>query len=132
MIKGRSDGEIFPPVISIEYATARRDQLTNNPNLKVPISFSIDYRMDTQSYLLGIYIGAGVLVSLSFVLSFMRIWNWNKRSGRYGCDQVTLFKFFISVAGFIANSLFFVIVFGTLYWLIVYRGKLFFSKIFLA
>lgn len=112
-------------MIAIEYASARRDQLAANP--KLPINFSIDYRMDTQGYLLAIYIGAGTLAALSIAISCMRIWNWNKRSGRYGCDQVTLFKFFISAVGFVGNSLFFVVVFGTLYWLIVYRGCLLFK-----
>lgn len=123
LISGKSDGEIYPPVISIEYATARRDQLANNPNLKVPVSFRIDYRMDTESYLLVVYISAGVLIFLAIMLSCLRIWNWNKRSGRYGCDQVTLFKFLMSVCGYVANTLFFLVVLATLYWLIVYRGQ---------
>lgn len=121
-MSGKSAGEIFPPVITVEYATARRDQLQTQPDLQVDVSFSIEYRMNVNSYLLAIYISAGVLCLVAFIWTCIRLWNWNKRAGRYACDQITLFKFLIYICGAIANSLFFVILVGSLYWLIVYRG----------
>lgn len=72
--------------------------------------------------MLAVYISLGVLGLLAFFWTCVRLWNWNRRSGRYACDLITLFKFLLYLCNSIANSIFIIIVAATLYWLIIYRG----------
>jgi len=115
-------------VVTIEYATARRDRLTTEPNAQVDVSFSVEYRMDIGGFLLAIYISLGALGLLAFVWTCVRIWIWNRRAGRYACDLITLFKFFAYTCNSIANIAFVIIVVATVYWLIIYRGSNFLDE----
>lgn len=120
LIDGRSDGEIFPPVIVIDYATARRDA---NVDTLVDVNFSIEYVMNVQGYWSAIYISIGVLGGLAVFWTVKRIWNWNRRSGRIGCDLVVVIKFITFLFGMVANALCIVVVAGSIYWLAFYKGQ---------
>ena len=119
LINEKSNGEIYPPIIFIEYAYALR----TNANQTTDISFEVEYKMDINTQYLVMFICAGVLSGLAFIYSCIRIWVWNRRSGRFALDIISLFKFFMFLLGSVANCLFYTVIGWSLYWLIFYRGQ---------
>lgn len=119
LVKGKSNGEIYPPLILIEYDFAKRE----NASKEVQISFSIEYKMQVDSFMLVVFVLIGLFASMAFLWSCLRIWNWNRRSGRFAIDLITIFKFIMFLIGSTANAIFVVLVLTSLYWLIVYRGQ---------
>lgn len=119
LVKGKSNGEIYPPVITIDYDFAKRDEATKS----VEITFNIEYKMEINTSLTLMNISVGVLASLAFIWSCIRIWNWNKRMGRFAVDFITLFKFLMFLIGSLANALFTIITISSLFWLIFYRAQ---------
>jgi meckelin len=119
LINEKSNGEIYPPILFIEYAYALR----TNENQSITFKFEAEYKMDINTQYLVLFICVGVLSGLAFIWSCIRIWIWNRRSGRFALDIISLFKFFMFLLGSVGSCLFYTVVGWSLYWLCFYRGQ---------
>ena len=119
LMKDKTDGEIYPPIFLIEYAYAKRE----DSNKTVDISFKIEYKMNVDAQLLYMFVIVGTIGGLSLIWSCLRIWNWNRRSGRFALDLIYLFKFIMFLSGSVSNAFFIAVVSLSIYWLLFYRGQ---------
>ena len=118
LLPGKSNGEIYPPLLLIEYDYVRTDQaVTRN------VDFQIIYEMNLKRQTLAIGISLGVLGLLAIVLTFFKTWNWNNRSGKFLCDMITFFKFVMFFIDSVAFVFAFVIILASIYLLITYRAQ---------
>ena len=88
LLTNKQDGEIYPPVIQIEYDYIS----TKDLKATVKFSFNLEYRMSIKKQTQAMWIALGVLMFIGLVSSCVRIWVWNKRAGKYACDLISLFK----------------------------------------
>lgn len=91
LVSQASDGEIYPPVLFINYKHIKTE---NNQSGVIELNFISEYRMNYKIQSRNLWISVGVFLFLGLLWSFLRTWNWNSRSGKYACDLVGLFKFF--------------------------------------
>ena len=91
LLPRESNAEIYPPILLIDY-----DFVATNSDLKTEISmeFVSEYRMDYKIQSRNLWISIGLFMLMGLIWSFVRTWNWNRRSGKYACDMIGLFKFF--------------------------------------
>ena len=116
---GSQTGEILPPLVLIDYGFVSTRDLART----VQVEFKVSYKMDIREQVRAMWIAFGVLSGFAFLWSCIRIWNWNRRAGKYAVDLVTLFKFIMYAIGSMANVFGIVLVGISLYWLILYRGQ---------
>ena len=119
LIKGQTDGRIRPPIIILDYDYISADNLDKT----VGISFEIEYASNFETQNLAMWITAAILCAVSFVWAFFRTLVWNRRSGKLAPDLITLFKFLMFLCSAISNVFFLVLVAGSIYWLIFYKGQ---------
>ena len=79
--------------------------------------------MNINAQYLVMYVCAGILSGLAFIWSCLRIWTWNRRSGRFALDIISLFKFFMFLIGSVSSILCYTLVGWSIYWLIFYRSQ---------
>ncbi|RNA07664.1 meckelin isoform X1 [Brachionus plicatilis] len=115
----QTNGEIYPPLIIIDYDYVSTDDLTRT----VEVSFEIAYSSNFQAPDLAMWITSGILALFSLVWAFIRALVWNRRSGKVAPDLITLFKFTMFICSSLGNVFFLVLVAGSLYWLIFYKGQ---------
>ncbi|XP_038664961.1 meckelin isoform X1 [Scyliorhinus canicula] len=113
-------GKIFPPVLIISYVNIK---IQNPEEQTVPISFSVEYKMDLSTANQNTEIALGFLCGLSTICSMLKTASWKRRIGSQMIDIQTILKFLLFYAGDLANA-FFLVTFGTgLYWLIFFKGQ---------
>jgi len=95
LVASRLDGVVYPPVLLIEYDHVR---VADKSVAEVRMEFGSEYRMDYKIQSRNLWISVGVLLFLGLVWSLVRTWCWNCRSGKYACDLISLFKFFMFFA----------------------------------
>ena len=115
----QTNGEIYPPLIIIDYDFVSSENLDR----KVEISFQIRYISSFQAPELAMWITSGILALFALVWAFIRALVWNRRSGKVAPDLITLFKFTMFICSSLGNVFFFVLIAGSLYWLIFYKGQ---------
>lgn len=120
LVPDQTDGNIFPPIIVIDYGYVETRDLKATAKIK----FDIKYTMKIQAQIEGIWITVGVLGVFSFLWAFIRIWIWSRRSGKIAVDIITLFKFGMNFLGNLSHIFFGVAVGVSIYWLIFFKGKL--------
>ncbi|CAF0714891.1 unnamed protein product [Brachionus calyciflorus] len=119
LIPGKSNGEIYPPLIEIEYDTARRED-----KKIVYLNFEIEYKINVSNFRKVFFILFGTLSGLAFLYSCLSIWNWNRRSGRFMIDIITIFKFLMFLISSVGNSIMIALACISIYWFIVYRNQM--------
>ena len=119
LVEGRTDGTIYPPLISINYAYISTSDLSQVAS----IYFQITYIMSLESQIQAIWISVGVIGFFAFVWSFFKTWIWSRRSGKLAVDVVTLFKFVMYLINSFANVFYIVMIGVAIYWLIFYKGQ---------
>ncbi len=95
-----SNGLIYPPVMLLEYDHVK---VKDNSGRKLEMEFDTEFRVDFKIQSRNLWISVGVLLFFGLVWSSVRTWCWNKRSGKYACDLVGLFKFFMFFFGAIGK-----------------------------
>jgi meckelin len=119
LLEDKTRGEIYPPIITIDYDSAKRIDSENYANLE----FKIEYKMSLSNFFIGFFVTLGVLGFMGILWTLIRIWNWSRRSARFAADIVTFFKFFIFLFGFLSNALLLTLVGSSIYWLIFYKAQ---------
>lgn len=117
--ENQNNGEIYPPLIIIDYGFVSSENLDR----KVEISFQIRYVSNFQAPELAMWITSGILGLFSLAWAFIRALVWNRRSGKVAPDLITLFKFTMFICSSLGNVFFLVLIAGSLYWLIFYKGQ---------
>jgi meckelin len=112
-------GQIFPPIIIIDYDYVSVDRLDK----LVEVEFSILYEMRLDTQVLAVWVTVGGMSLFAFVYAIIRTWVWNRRSGKLTLDLVSLFKFFMFICSFLGNILLIVMLGLAIYWLIFYKGQ---------
>ncbi len=121
LLEGGSYGEIYPPIVSIVYDYAKQTDAAKS----VEVNFKVEYKMNMSAYRTPVYIIIGVFSGFAFIWSTIRIWNWNRRAGRYGIDCLFLFKYLMFLVGSFSNVIQIGILIASVYFLIFYRYKIF-------
>ncbi|CAF0714886.1 unnamed protein product [Brachionus calyciflorus] len=119
LIKNQYEGKIYPPVVEIDYDFVSTDNLDKT----LGITFEIFYSSNFETQDLAMWITAGILCAASFIWAFFRTLVWNRRSGKLAPDLITLFKFVMFLCSAIGNVFFLVLIAGSIYWLIFYKGQ---------
>lgn len=119
LIKDQNEGRIYPPMVIIDYGYVTTDNLDKT----VPVTFQIEYAMNYDTTILGIWVTVGILGFFVFFWALIRAWVWNRRSGKLAPDMITLFKFAMFLFSGIANVFFLVLVSISIYWLLFYKGQ---------
>ncbi|XP_018618484.1 meckelin [Scleropages formosus] len=124
LVPNTMKGEVYPPLISISYS----DILVSNIKTQtIPVSFSVEYKMDQSEAQVKTDIALGVLGGVSVLYALLKTASWKRRIASPLIDLTTIMKFLLFYAGDLAN-VFFVITVGTgLYWLIFYKAQQFVS-----
>ena len=119
LIAGQTSGNIYPPLIVINYDYATTADLTQS----VDVNFQINYTMDLSTQTQAVWISLGILSFLAFLWTIIRIWIWSRRSGKIAVDIITLFKFVMYLSGSLAYVFCIVTIGVAFYWLVFYKGQ---------
>ena len=119
LVPDQTDGNIFPPVITIDYGFIE----TSDLNAVVSVNFDVIYSMKIEGQIQGIWSTVGALSAIGFVWAFIRIWIWSRRSGKIAVDIITLLKFIMNFLGNLSHIFFGVAVGVAIYWLIFFKGQ---------
>ena len=119
LVPNENSGKIYPPTFLVTYGYFK----VSNSSPPVSVSFSIQYKMDLSSQILGIWITVGALCLLVFAWAIIRTWIWNRRSGKMAPDMISLFKLIMFIVAGVADVFWVVSIGYAIYWLIFYKGQ---------
>ncbi len=117
LLKDKTDGEIYPPTISIIYDYAKQSDVSK----LVEVNFKVEYKMNLSGYRTPLFTLIGTFGGFAFIWSTVRVWNWNRRIGRFTIDTLFLFKYLMFLMGSFSNAIQAGIIVSALYFLIFYR-----------
>ena len=121
LLKNSDSGRLYPPILRINYDFIS----TINLNATISPSFEVNYFMALDTEVSNIWISIGVLAGLAFLWSIIKTWAWNKRSGKYSSDIITVFKFLMYLCSSVANVIFVVFIGTCIWWLFIFKGQTF-------
>ena len=120
LVRGKVDGSIYPPVITIDY-----DQIsTIDRNADVTIIYHIQYYQNLIRQINTIWITVSVMILCFIIISFIKVGIWSRRSGgTLAIDPAVMFKFLMYLIGYFSNIFIFMTISVALFWLIAYKGQ---------
>ena len=112
------DGQIYPPIISIEYAAI--DANANRPNNSIETEFDLIFQMDDSNVKYNLNLVVSILCSLAILWSIFRTWCWMKRSGK-SFDLSVVSTFVAETVTSVSTILLLVILFFVINQLVVFK-----------